>query len=97
MLGWARDAGGGCQRFTGERICKRAGRWRIDRLQRDIPTIATYYCRVGRYHFANIIAMVTERAVSLGVRLRQPDETDALSADGSRPWVLLAYKGAEDA
>ena len=92
LLAWARDANGDCQLFTGDDIYNRAGRWCMDRLRRDIPTIATYYCRAGRYRFANTIAMVPLRAVPLGMRLRRPGEVDTLG-----DWVLLAYKSAEDA
>ena len=92
LLGWARDADGGCQRFTGDDIYSGAGRWCMDRLRRDIPTVVTYHCRAGRAHFAVSIAMVPERAIPLGVRLRRPDETVTLG-----DLVLLAYKAAEDA
>ncbi len=92
LLGWARDADGDSQRFTGDDIYNRAGRWCMDRLCRSIPTVVTYHCRAGRAHVAVSIAMVPERAVPLGVRLRRPDETVTLG-----DWVLLAYKMPEEA
>ena len=91
MLAWGRTADGGCQLFTGEDVCNRAGRWGMDRLRRDIPVIVTYYCRTGRLYLTAAIALVPERAVPLGVRLNHPDEVDTLGN-----WVLLAYKRPED-
>ena len=92
LLGWARDAAGDSQRFTGDDIYGRAGHWCMDRLRRDIPTIATYYCRVRDAYFTISIALVPEQAIPLGVRLRRPDETVTLG-----DLVLLAYKMPEEA
>lgn len=92
LLAWARDADGDNQRFTGDDIYRRVGFWCTQRLQRDIPTVATYYCRMGGHFFTNTIGMVPDRAIPLGVRLRRPDEIDTLGN-----WVLWAYKAAEDA
>ena len=50
------------------------------------------YSRAGRAHFAVSIAMVPDRAIPLGMRLRRPDETVALG-----DWILLAYKTTEEA
>ena len=97
LLGWAREADGGCARFTGEDIYDRGGRWCMDRLRRDIPAIVTYYCRVRHLYFTVAIAMVPERAVPLGVRLRRPDEVDIWDENGPNRWVLWAYKMPEDA
>ena len=100
LLAWRRTADGQCQRFTGEDIYNRAGRWGMDRLKRDIPVIVTYYGKVrgrGRWqYFTWALALVPERAVPLGMRLNHPDEVDTLNVDGERPWVLLAYKLPED-
>ena len=96
LLAWARDADGDAQRFTGDDIYQRVGAWCMDRLWRDIPTIATYHCRMGGHYFTNTIIMVPEMAVPLGVRLRRPDEVDTLGGEGVTPWVLLAYKRTED-
>lgn len=91
LLCWARDADGDAQRFTGEGIYRRAGVWCMDRLRRGIPTISTYYCRVGRLYFTSELAAVP-MAVTPVMRLRRPDEITALGAD----MVLLAYKRPED-
>ena len=96
LLGWVRDADGDSQRFTGDGIYERTGVWCMDRLRRGIPTITTYYCGAGGHHFTISVAMVPERAIPLGVRLRHPDEVDTLGGAGVTPWVLLAYKTAED-
>ena len=96
LLAWARDAGGDSQRFTGADIYTRVGVWCMQRLQRDIPTISTFHCQAGDHHFTISVAMVPERAIPLGVRLRHPDEVDTLGGAGVTPWVLLAYKTAED-
>ena len=64
----------------------------MQRLQRDIPTISTFHCQAGDHHFTISVAMVPERAIPLGVRLRHPDEVDTLGGEGLTPWVLLAYK-----
>ena len=100
LLAWGRTADGQCQRFTGEDIYNRSGRWGMDRLKRDIPVIITYYARVrGRnrwLYFTWALAVVPERVVPLGTRLRRPDEVDTLSLDGVRPFVLLTYKRPED-
>ena len=96
LLAWARDADGDVQRFTGDDIYHRVGGWCMQRLRRDIPTIATYHCYIDGHHFTNSIAMIPDRAVPLGVRLRRPDEVDTLGGEGVTPWVLLAYKYTED-
>ena len=96
LLGWVRDADGDSQRFTGADIYTRVGVWCMQRLQRDIPTISTFHCGAGGHHFTISVAMVPERAIPLGVRLRHPDEVDTLGGAGVTPWVLLAYKTAEN-
>ena len=87
LLGWARDADGGSQRFIGDDIYNRAGHWGMDCIKRDIPVIVTYCCRAPDRHrclyFTNTLAMVPERAVPLRVHLRRPDEVDTLGADSS--------------
>ena len=92
LLAWARDADGDAQLFTGDDIYNRVGAWCMQRLRRDIPTIASYHCRLRGHHFTNTIAMIPDRAVPLGVRLRRPDEVDTLG-----DWTLLAYKYTEEA
>ena len=96
LLGWARDADGAAQRFTGVDIYTRVGVWCMQRLRRDTPTVATYYCRVGGHYFTITVAMVPERAIPLGVRLRHPDEVDTLGGEDVALWTLLAYKTPED-
>ena len=82
LLAWGRTADGQCQLFTGEDIYNRAGRWGMDRLQRDIPVIVTYYGKArgrGRWlYFTWALAMVPYRAVPLGMRLNRPDEVATL-------------------
>ena len=73
LLGWARDADGGSQRFTGERIYERAGVWCMDRLRRGIPTISTWYCTVrGLYFTSELVAvpMGPLRSGAYGSRMR---------------------------
>ena len=100
LLAWGWTADGQCQRFTGEDINNRAGRWGMDRLRRGIPVIITYYGKApgrgGWLYFTWALALVPHQAVPLGVRLNRPDEVDTLNVDGPRPRVLLAYKRPED-
>ena len=91
LVGWARDADGGAQRFTGEDIYNRAGVWCMDRLRRGISTVSTFYCTVYGLHFTSELAVVP-MSVSPVMRLRKPDEITQLASD----FVLLAYKAAED-
>ena len=91
LIGWARDADGDAQRFTGDAIYERAGVWCMDRLRRGIPTISTYYCRVGRLHFTSELAAVPMGSAPV-MRLRKPDNMPVLGED----FVLMVYKGADD-
>ena len=84
---WARDADGDVQQFTGDDIYNRVARWSMDRVRRNIPTVATYYCELEHYRFANTIAVVPLAAVPLGVRIRRPDE---VVEQGN--FVAVAYK-----
>ena len=65
LLAWAQDASGDSKRFTGADIYTHVGIWCMQRLRRDIPAIATYYCRAGVHHFTISVAMVPERAIPL--------------------------------
>ena len=85
------------QRFTGEDIYNRVGRWCMDRLRRDIPTVATYHSYLDGHNFINTIAAVPYMSVPPGVRVRTPDEVDVLGGEGVQPWVLLTYQSIEDA
>ena len=76
LLGWARDADGHCQRFTGDDIFQRAGTWCRDRLIRDIPVIVTYHCRLRQSDFTIAMSIVPDAAVPMLVYLRQPDKVD---------------------
>ena len=91
LVGWARDADGDAQRFTGENIYNRAGAWCMDRLRRGIPTVSTYHCVIAGCHFTSELAMVPMASAPI-MRLRLPDEAIQLAPD----LVLLAYKRAED-
>lgn len=91
LLGWARDADGGDQRFTGEDIYGRVGIWCMDRLRRGIPTVCTYYCTIKGLHFTSELTAVPMAAAPV-MRLRKPDDVVQLGPD----FVLLAYKRAED-
>ena len=100
LLGWARDADGDSQRFTGDDIYSGAGRWCMDRLRRDIPTVVTYHCRSGNVHFAFSYAMTPEHLVLLDHRgeLRaRVDEIIAFEDDGQVTWRLWIFKSFEDA
>ena len=92
LTGWARDADGSAQRFTGEDIYHRAAVWCMDRLRRGIPAVCTYYCTVRGLYFTSELTVVPMASAPV-MRLRQPDEVTALGAD----FVLLAYKRPEDA
>ena len=91
LVGWARDADGGTQRFTGEDIDNRAGVWCMDRLRRGIPTVSTFYCTVHGLHFTSELAVVP-MSVSPVMRLRKPDEINQLTDT----FVIMAYKRPED-
>ena len=92
LVGWARDAEGGSQRFTGDDIYNRAGVWCMDRLRRGIPTISTYYCTVRGLYFTSELAVVPMASAPM-LRMRKPDNMPVLGED----FVLLVYKAPEDA
>ena len=85
LLGWARDADGAAQRFTGVDIYTRVGVWCMQRLRRDTPTVATYYCRVGGHYFTISIAMVPERAIPRGRPAPAPRRGRYPGRGGRRP------------
>ena len=91
LVGWARDADGGAQRFTGGDVYNRAGVWCMDRLRRGIPTICTYFCTVRGLYFTSELVAVPMGSAPFS-RLRRPDAIPVLGED----FVLLVYKGAED-
>ena len=91
LVGWARDADGGAQRFTGDDIYNRAGVWCMDRLRRGIPTICTYYCTIRGLYFTSELATVP-MGTSPMLRMRKPDNMPVLGED----FVLLVYKAPED-
>lgn len=91
LLGWARDAGGGAQRFTGEGIYDRAGAWAMDRLRRGISTVITYHYTFRGNHFTTELAMVPTGSAPF-VRLRPADMVDELRSG----LVLLVYASTED-
>ena len=91
LLGWARDADGDAQRFTGDDIYERVGVWCMDRLRRGIPTISTYYCTVRGLYFTSELATVPMGSAPM-LRMRKPDNMPVLGED----FVLLVYKGPED-
>ena len=91
LVGWARDADGDAQRFTGERIYERAGVWCMDRLRRGIPTISTWYCTVQGLYFTSELVAVPMGSAPFR-RMRQPDEMPVLDPG----FVLMVYKGPED-
>ena len=92
LTGWARDADGRAQRFTGGDIYTRAGVWCMDRLRRGIPTISTYYCTGRGMYFTSQLAVVPMASAPM-LRMRKPDNMPVLGED----FVLLAYKKPEDA
>ena len=91
LIGWARDADGGAQRFTGERIYERAGVWCMDRLRRGIPTVSIYYCTVHGLYFTSELAAVPMGSAPFK-RMRKPDAMPVLEPG----FVLMVYKGLED-
>lgn len=91
LTGWARDAGGGSRRFTGEDIYHRASVWCMDRLRRGIPTICTYYCTVRGLYFTSELAVVPMASAPV-LHMRKPDAMPVLGED----FVLMVYKGPED-
>lgn len=91
LIGWARDADGAAQRFTGGDIYERVSVWCMDRLRRGIPTISTYFCTVRGLYFTSELAAVP--MVSAPFKsLRRPDAMPVLEPD----FVLMVYKGPED-
>ena len=97
LLAWARDADGGCQRFTGERIFQRAGKWCHDRLIRNIPVIVTYQYRLRQAYFAIAMGIVPDAAVPLLVYLRKPGKVDERGGDSPPLQTWLVYEHLEDA
>ena len=98
LLGWARDADGGCQRFTGEDIFPRAGEWCRDRLARNIPVLVTYQYRLRQSHFTIGMGIVPNAAVPMLVDLRKPDKVDERCGDSPPPHqTWLVYEYLEDA
>ena len=91
LLGWARDAGGGAQRFTGESIYGRAGAWAMDRLTRGIPVVITYHYTFKGNHLTSELAMVPMGSAPFA-RLRPADMVDELRSG----LVLLGYASIED-
>ena len=91
LLGWARDADGGAQRFTGEDIYHRAGVWCLDRLARGIPTISTFHWELDGIYVTSDLVILPMASAPIG-RLPEPDEVTQLAPD----FVLMTYKRAED-
>ena len=91
LLGWARDAGGDAQRFTGDDIYHRAGVWCMHRLMRGIPAISTFHCFGNGIHFTTELAVVPMASAPFA-SLRPPDKVNELAPD----FVLLAYARARD-
>ena len=96
LMAWARDAQGGSQRFTGERIFQRAGQWGHDRLVRNIPIIVTYHYLMDQKHSTFAMAVVPDAAVPLLVYLRKPDRIDESGGDGVPLSTWLVYDHLED-
>ena len=91
LIGWARDADGDAQRFTGDDIYERVGVWCMDRLRRGIPTISTYFCTVRGLYFTSELAAVPMGSAPM-LRMRKPDNIPVLEPG----FVLMVYKGPED-
>ena len=91
LVGWARDADGGAQRFTCDDIYNRAGAWCMDRLRWGIPNLTTYCCTVRGLYFTSELAAVPMGSAPM-LRMRKPDNMLVLGED----FVLLVYKAPED-
>ena len=97
LLGWARDADGGCRRFTGDRIHQRAGEWCYDRLARHIPVLVTYLCLIRQTYVTIAMGIVPDAAVPMLTYLREPDYLDNHGGAGQTLSTWLVYDGSEDA
>ena len=92
---WARDANGGCQRFTGKNIHQRAGQWCNDRLVRNVPVVITYLYHMEQCHFTIGMGIVPDAAIPMLTYLRPPDKIDERRSIPAQTW--LVYEHLEDA
>ena len=97
LLGWARDADGDCQQFTGDRIHQRAGEWCHDRLTRNIPVLVTYLCRIRQTDVTIGMGIVPDAVVPMLTYLREPDYLDDHGGNSLSLSTWLVYDHSEDA
>ena len=98
LLGWARDADGDCQQFTGDRIHQRAGEWCHDRLTRNIPVLVTYLCRIRQTDVTIGMGIVPDAVVPMLTYLREARLSwTTMVETGLSLSTWLVYDHSEDA